>query len=160
MPCSSQYDASARALCAGTNAIVVSSHYRQAPEHRFPAAHDDAFAAYRWVLSNAATIGGDPERVAVAGESAGGNLAAAVSLMARDGGIALPKHQLLVYPVTSTSLDWVSVEKHARAKPLNKAMLPWFLEQYAPSATRKEDPRLDLVNANLKGLPPTTCSPD
>lgn len=150
------YDASARALCSGANAIVVASHYRQAPEHRFPAAHDDAFAAYKWTLENASAFRGDPSRVAVAGESAGGNLAAAVCLMARDAKIAQPKHQLLVYPVTSTSLDWPSVEENARAKPLNKAMLPWFIEQYAPSASSKEDPRLDLLSADLKGLPPAT----
>ncbi len=150
------YDASARALCAGTGAIIVSSHYRQAPEHRFPAAHDDAFAAYKWVLENAESIGGRADRVAVAGESAGGNMAAAVCLMARDAEIALPKHQLLVYPVTSTSLDWPSMEKNADAKPLNTAMMPWFLEQYAPQSTSKEDPRLDLMSANLRGLPPAT----
>jgi acetyl esterase/lipase len=78
------YDASARALAREASAIVVSSHYRQAPEHKFPAAHQDAFAAYEWVVRNGAQINGDPRRVAVAGESAGGNLAANVAIMARD----------------------------------------------------------------------------
>ncbi|MBC7943818.1 MAG: alpha/beta hydrolase fold domain-containing protein, partial [Burkholderiales bacterium] len=78
------YDASARALANAAKAIVVSSHYRQAPEHKFPAAHEDAFAAYQWVLNNAVAFNGNPNRVSVVGESAGGNLAAAVALMARE----------------------------------------------------------------------------
>ena len=150
------YDGSARALASGARAIVVSSHYRQAPEHPFPAAHEDAFTAYRWVLANAPTFDGDADEVAVAGESAGGNMAASVCLMAREANVELPKHQLLIYPVTSTSLDWPSVEEFARAKPLSKAMLPWFLERYAPAGWAKSDPRLDLMGADVRSLPPAT----
>ncbi len=92
------YDASPRALANGAQAIVISVHYRQAPEHRFPAAHDDAYAAWQWALHNAATLNGDPARIAIAGESAGGNLAASVAIRARDNNLQVPLHQLLIYP--------------------------------------------------------------
>ncbi|MFC7669255.1 alpha/beta hydrolase [Hymenobacter humi] len=87
------YAASAQALCEKVGAVVVSVEYRKGPEHKFPTAHDDAFAAYQYVLKNAASIKGDPNKVAVAGESAGGGLACAVSMLARDRKVALPKYQ-------------------------------------------------------------------
>ena len=89
------YDGGPRGVSKMADAIVVSVHYRQAPEHHFPAAHDDALAAYRWVLDNAQSFNGDPQKVAVMGESAGGNLAIGVSMMARDAGVTLPVHQVL-----------------------------------------------------------------
>lgn len=150
------YDASPRALANATRCIVVSAHYRQGPEHPFPAAHDDAVTAYRWVLENATRLGGDPARVAVAGESAGGNLAAAVSLAARDEGLPMPVHQLLVYPVTDHSFDTASYREHAHAKPLNAAMMRWFFDHYVPDESQRDDPRLSLVHAELVGLPPAT----
>lgn len=150
------YDSSARALCETSEAVVLSTHYRQAPEHRFPAAHEDVFAAYRWAREHASELNADPQRMAVAGESAGGNMAMAISLMARKAGLEQPVHQVLIYPVTSTSLDWPSVEENAKAKPLNKAMLPWFLEKYAPNPADRRDPRLNLMSAELRGLPSTT----
>ena len=150
------YDATPRALANAAQAVVVSSHYRQGPEHKFPAAHEDAFAAYKWVLANAADLKGDPKRVAVAGESAGGNLAAAVALMARDQNVALPVHQLLVYPVTDTDVESPSYQENADAKPLNKAMMAWFFKNAASPADSK-DPRLGLLKAaDVKGLPPAT----
>ena len=127
------YDASPRALANLANAVVVSSHYRQGPEHKFPAAHQDAFAAYRWVLANARSLKGDPSKVAVAGESAGGGLAAAVSMMARDSGAQMPVHQLLVYPIAGYDLNTPSYQENADAKPLNKAMMAWFFEKYLRS---------------------------
>ncbi len=150
------YDASAKGLAEQTGAIVVSVHYRQAPEFKFPTAHNDAFAAYQWVLKNAASMKGDPKRVAVVGESAGGNLAANVSMMARDKKIMMPVHQVLVYPVASKDLNAESVNKYANAKPLNKPMLEWFMKHYLPNMAAASDPRIDLVSANLKGLPSTT----
>jgi acetyl esterase/lipase len=150
------YDASARSLANETGAIVVSAHYRQGPEHKFPAAHDDAFAAYRWVTQNAPAFGGDPRRIAVAGESAGGNLAANVAIKARDSGMRMPAHMLLVYPVASGDLESGSAKEHANAKPLSKDMMFWFAKQYFNSPADALDARIDLVNANLAGLPPTT----
>ncbi len=152
------YDASPRALCVGAESVVVSVAYRQAPEHPFPAAMDDAYAAYRWVLEHAATFGGDPARVAVAGESAGGNLAAVVCQRARDEGAPLPVHQLLVYPVTDlTRLDRPSQVEHAADKPLNTPMLQWFYSHYCPDAAQRAHPYASpLLAQSLAGLPPAT----
>ena len=150
------YHASAQALCEQTGAVVVSVAYRQGPEHRFPAAHEDSFAAYQWVLKNAATIKGDPARVAVAGESAGGGLACAVSLMARDRKVALPKYQLLVYPIAGYDQNTPSYQKNTESMPLNKAGMAWFFKNYLRTPADGQDPRINLVGANLKGLPPTT----
>jgi acetyl esterase len=150
------YDATPRALANAVEAVVVSVEYRKAPEHKFPAAHDDAYAAYLWVLANASSIGGNPTNVAVAGESAGGNLAANVALRARAEKQLLPKHALLVYPVASTDTSSESYEKYANAKPLNRAMMRWFTDKYFRTSQDAADPRMDLVNAKLIGFPPTT----
>jgi acetyl esterase len=150
------YDASARGLAKESNAIVVAADYRRAPENKFPAAHDDAFAAYQWTLKNAASFGGDPKRIAVAGESAGGNLAINVSIMARDKNVQMPLHQLLVYPLAQTSMDTQSYREWGDAKPLNKAMMGWFVNQYTRSPADAQDTRLNVLGANLKGLPKTT----
>jgi len=117
------YDGSARALADSAGAIVVSVEYRKGPEDRFPGAHDDANAAYRFILQHAEVLGGDPARIAVAGESAGGNLAFNVSRHARDQKLQMPVHELLVYPVASTDLTAPSVTENARAKPLGRAAL-------------------------------------
>jgi acetyl esterase len=150
------YDASARGLCDATGAIVVSVEYRKAPENRFPAAHQDAFAAYHWVLQNADELGGDPERVAVAGESAGGNLALSTAILARDNGIRLPAHVLAVYPIADGRTDSPSYLENAEAKPLNRPMMEWFFGHYLRSPADAEHPLISLVRADLRGLPPTT----
>jgi acetyl esterase/lipase len=110
------YDASARALQAETGAVVLSVHYRQAPEHRFPAAHEDALAAYRWAVANARSLGADPRRVAVAGESAGGNLALNVAIAARDAGLPAPQHMALIYPVAGTDTNTPSYRRAPRPR--------------------------------------------
>ena len=131
--------------------------YRQAPENKFPAAHEDAFAAYQWVVENASTINGDSERIAVAGESAGGNLAVAVTLMARDAGIKLPAHILSVYPIADgDTTESPSYDEYANAVPLNRPLMEWFFEQYFGDPSDAESPLISLVNADLSGLPPTT----
>ncbi|CAN5717921.1 N/A [soil metagenome] len=150
------YDASAKGLAEQTGAVVVSVHYRQGPEFKFPTAHNDAFAAYEWVLKNAASINAVPKIIAVAGESAGGNLACNVSIMARDKGIMVPLHQLLVYPIAGSDMNSESYVKYAAAKPLNKPMMAWFAKNYLGDMGKLADPRVDLAKANLKGLPPTT----
>ncbi len=150
------YEPSARALAEKSGAIVVSVAYRQAPEHPFPAAHNDSFAAYRWVTENAAQLGGDPARVAVAGESAGGNLAVAVALMARDRRVRIPVHILSIYPIADGDTESPSYRQYANAMPLNRAMMAWFFEKYASSAGQRRNPLISLVRAELRGLPPTT----
>ncbi|MDD4974380.1 MAG: alpha/beta hydrolase, partial [Bacteriovorax sp.] len=114
------YDATPRALANKTKAIFVSVEYRKAPEAKFPAAHEDAYAAYKWVVNNAPSLGGDPKRVAVAGESSGGNLALNVAIKARDEKFQLPIHELLIYPVAGSNMETASYKKYGDAKPLNK----------------------------------------
>ena len=150
------YDASPRALAKGANAIVVSIEYRHAPEAKFPAAHDDANAAYQWVLANAAKWGGDPKKVAVVGESAGGNMAVDVAIAARDKGWEAPLAVVAIYPVANTSPDTASKKAFTTAKPLNTPMLDWFFKYTLAKPDQAADPRLNLVAADLKGLPPTT----
>lgn len=150
------YDASARALAEQAGAVVVSVEYRKGPEHKFPTAHNDAFAAYQWALQNAASIKADPKLVAVVGESAGGNMACNVSIMARDQHIQMPVRQVLVYPVANSDMNDESYQKYANAKPLGKPLIQWMVKNYLADTAQAKDPRISLVNANLKGLPPTT----
>ncbi len=150
------YDASPRALANLANAVVVSAHYRQGPEHKFPAAHQDAFTAYRWVLANAKSLKGDPSRVAVMGESAGGGLATAVSMMARDSGAQLPVYQVLVYPIAGYDVNTPSYQENATAKPLSRPAMQWFFEKYLRTPADGKSPMIDLVHADLQGLPATT----
>lgn len=149
------YNGGAQGLCEQTGAIVVSVEYPKGPEKKFPAAHNIAFDAYQWVLKNAASFKGDATKVAVAGESAGGNLAANVSLMARDKKIMVPLYAVLVYPVANNDMMAESYTKYAAAKPLNKPMMEWFVKNYLNSTTESADPRISLVKANLKGFPKT-----
>ncbi|CAN5393633.1 N/A [soil metagenome] len=151
------YDASARALTNAANAIVVSVEYRKAPAHPYPAAVDDAFAAFEWATENAESINGDPRNVAVAGESAGGNLAAVVSLRARDEGAQMPVHQLLVYPITNYAFDTPSYEENAMAMPLNRETMMWFFGHYLPNEEAGSDAYVSPLQADdLSGLPPAT----
>ena len=150
------YDATPRFLAKQLNAIVVSVEYRHAPEFKFPAQHEDAATAYKWVLAHAASWGGDPSRVALAGESAGGNLAVATAIYARDHGLTKPVHVLAVYPIANSSMTLPSRTDSANAKPLNAAMLPWFAHYYVRTPADQQDPRINLVAADLRGLPPTT----
>jgi acetyl esterase len=150
------YDASARALAEQVQAIVVAVDYRKGPEFKFPTAHNDAFTAYKWVIENAAALNVDISKLAVAGESAGGNLACNVSIAARNAVIMTPKHQLLIYPVAQNNLNTASYQRYALAKPLYPGLISWFLENYLTNITQSSDPRISLVLADLKGLPATT----
>jgi len=150
------YDATPRLISEQLNAVVVSVEYRHAPEFKFPAQHQDAASAYGWVLENAASWGGDPARIALAGESAGGNLAVATAIYARDNRMTQPLHILSVYPIANSDMGLPSRMDSANAKPLNTAMLSWFAHYYARSMADLQDPRINLVAADLRGLPPTT----
>ncbi|MBC7532829.1 MAG: alpha/beta hydrolase [Oligoflexus sp.] len=150
------YDATPRSLAEMTDAVFLSVEYRKAPENKFPAAHDDAYAAYQWALKNAVSLGADPTRIAVAGESAGGNLALNVAIKARDQGIKIPLHEVLVYPVAGNDMNSSSYKEEADAKPLSKPMMAWFVQNYMKTPAEAMDVRINLLGANFKGLNPAT----
>jgi acetyl esterase len=148
-------DGTVRAMANGAGAVVVSVDYRLAPEHPFPAAVDDAVAAVRWVAGSAAELGVDPARLAVGGDSAGGNLAAVVAQQLRDSGPAVA-FQLLVYPVTDAHLALPSMDENAEGYFLEKATMEWFRGHYLGDGDR-DDPRISPLSATddaLAGLPP------
>src|SRR5579871_1847749 len=154
------HDGVCRALANAVPALVVSVDYRLAPEHPFPAAAEDAHAAARWVAEHAAEIGADPRRVAVGGDSSGGNLAAATALMARDRGGPGLAFQLLVYPVTDTAMDTASYRENADGYFLTRADMIWFFDHYLPRAADRTHPYAAPLRASdLRGLPPRPSSP-
>jgi len=147
------HDAQARLLCAEVGAVVVSVDYRLAPEHPFPAGHLDVAAALRHVAATVAELGGDPARLAVAGDSAGGNLAGGAAVVARDEGIPLAA-QLLVYPTADfdETVPYPSRGEHAEGFLLSAADMRWFRDQYLADAA---DPRASLLrHPDLTGVAP------
>ncbi len=137
------------------DAVVVSVGYRLAPEHPFPAAPDDCLAAVAWVRANAASLGADPDRLGVMGDSAGGNLAAVVSLLARDAGGPAIAHQALLYPVTDGSMSWDSYRTFRDAPILTAADMEAYFRYYLASGADPLDPRVSpLRAADHAGLPP------
>ncbi len=150
------YDATPSALARKANAIVVSVDYPMAPEHKFPAAHDEAIEAYKYIVQHAKRWGGNPDRIGLVGESAGGNLALATAIAARDQRITVPVAIVSIYPVATTSMDTPSKKEDAAAKPLNTPMMIWFFDKALNSGGDKQDTRLNLVAADLKNLPPVT----
>jgi acetyl esterase/lipase len=150
------HDDLCREICRRGGLHVLSVDYRLAPEHKAPAGADDAFAAYQWALDHAAELGANPKRVAVGGDSAGGNLAALVSQRARNEGTRLPALQLLIYPVTNYSGEARSQTLFAEGYFLTKQDLHWFREKYlGGAAVDAADPRVSpLLADDLSGLPP------
>jgi acetyl esterase len=148
-------DQPCRQLASAAGAIVVSVDYRLAPEHRYPAAFDDSYAATVWVGAHAAEIGGDPARLAVAGDSAGGNLAAAVALAARDRGGPELAAQLLIYPVTDFNFGTASYQDNREGYLLTKGSMQWFWAHYLGAQDLDKDPYACPLRADsLVGLPP------
>jgi len=150
------YDGGARAISKLAQAVVISVDYRQGPEHKFPAAHDDAYATYKWAMANTASFNGDAKRIALVGESAGGGLAVATATMARDNKVPMPLAIVSVYPIAGSDTTTPSYVENAAAKPLNRPMMSWFFKNYLNGDKDRTDPRINLVAANLSGLPPTT----
>ncbi|WP_346622893.1 alpha/beta hydrolase fold domain-containing protein [Blastococcus montanus] len=141
------YDDSCRALCTKTGAIVVSPDYRRAPEAVFPAAHDDVLTAWTWVRENAAQFGGDPTRMAIGGESVGGNMAAATALTLAANGQPRPLAQVCVYPLTTGEQFGESMADAADARPLNRALLSWMaMHAFQGKPEAATDPRIALLD--------------
>ena len=151
------HDGTCRRLSHGIGCTVVSVDYRLAPEHVYPAAVDDSYATTKWVAEHADFLKIDKTRIAVAGDSAGGNLAAVVAIIARDRGGPALCHQLLTYPVTDMAFKSESYTSNGTGYFLTKDMMAWFGLQYVPSGHDIEDPLLSpLYHKNLAGLPPAT----
>lgn len=148
------YTPPARMLAQQTGADVISVEYRLAPEHPFPACHDDALTAWRYVVDHAPAWGVDPRRIAVAGESAGGNIAAVLCQTLR-GEDVVPALQVLIQPVTDISVHRPSQDEFAESPALSAKQVDWFLQHYLPSGTDHRDPRVSpLLATTLTGLPP------
>jgi acetyl esterase len=149
------HDSPCRFLAAHAGVAVLAVDYRLAPEHPFPAAIEDAFAAYRWASDNADGLGADPSRIAVGGDSAGGNLAAVVCLQARDEGARPPAMQLLIYPVADTGRELASRRTFAEGFLLTRRDMAYYEDRYLPPGTDRNDPRVAVLQAeDLAGLPP------
>ena len=149
------HDDQCRRICSATNAVVLSVGYRLAPEHPFPAAPDDCLAATRWAAEHVAELGGDAGRIAVAGDSAGGNLAAVVAQAARDAGGPPLAAQLLIYPgVDFSGSGYPSRDENATGYFLTREDMEWFAGHYVAEPHRT-DPRASPILADdLSGLPP------
>lgn len=150
------HDNLCRALAMKANAIVVSVDYRLAPEHRFPAAVDDAYAALLWVAENAPKLGADSSRLVVAGDSAGGNLAAVVAQLARDRNGPKPRAQVLLYPAVDLSrLDRPSGNDFASGFFLTRERMNWFIDLYVPDKAARSTAKVSpLLASNHQNLPP------
>jgi acetyl esterase len=148
------HDNLCRLLCDDANVIVVSVDYRLAPETKFPGAADDCVAAWMWINQHASELGGDTHKIALGGDSAGGNLAAVVALVAREQGLPIPAFQLLVYPVTDHEFDNPSMIDNAEGYFLRTAAMRWFFDQYASTPDDFADWRMCPLRApDLTGLP-------
>ena len=148
-------DRTCRALANASGCVIISVDYRLAPEHPFPAAADDAFAATQYVAEHAADFGVDPTLLAVGGDSAGGNLATVVALRARDAGGPPLAFQLLVYPLVDfTDKDSGSMREYAEGHFLTNAIMDYFADHYLPPGIDRRQAWVSPLNANLAGLPP------
>ncbi len=149
------YDATCREFAQGAGCVVVSVDYRLAPEHRYPAAPNDCYAALEWVAANAGSLGADAKRLAVGGDSAGGNLSAVVSLMARDKAGPAIRFQLLIYPVTDADFSTASYSQNADGYLLTTSAMKWFWAHYVAGEAQRREPYASPLRAkDLAGLPP------
>lgn len=150
------HDGICRNLCAGTGCVVVSVDYRLAPENKFPAAPEDCLAATRWAVANAAALGADPSRVVLAGDSAGGNLAAVTAIRIREEGSPRLAAQLLIYPVTDYyDANTPSMTENAEGYGLGRDGMIWFWNHYLNSSEEGAHPHVSPNRvSDLSGLPP------
>jgi len=149
------YDTACRRLAVQGGCAVLSVDYRLAPETQFPGAVLDSYAATRWASDNAKLLNIDPARIAVGGDSAGGNLAAVVAQMALDSGEFAIALQILIYPMTDQSREYPSYERNAKGYMLTTAALNWFMDNYIPDREDRKDPMASpMLRPSLEGLPP------
>ena len=149
------HDGICRWLCARSGCVLISTDYRMAPEHKFPAAVEDCLATTEWVVSNAAELGIDGTRVAVGGDSAGGNLAAVVSQLAHQSGGPEIAYQLLIYPATDMTMSEPSHQELAQGYRLTKPLMEWFINHYLNNDSERTDPKASpMLNEISNGLPP------
>jgi acetyl esterase len=149
------HDGVCRALADAAGCCVISVDYRLAPEHRFPAAVDDAVASWTWAVLEATSLGMDPRRMAVGGDSAGANLATVVAITARDSGLPMPAGQVLVYPVTDLAAVHDSHQRVTEGVPLTAELMLWFRDHYLAHPAHRFDWRASpLRAAHLRDLPP------
>lgn len=143
-----------RYLCANSNAVIISVNYRHAPEAKFPAAVDDAFAALNWVAANAESLGGNSDQLAVAGWSAGGNLATVMCQLAQSQGGPTIRGQLLVSPVTDADFSRGSYQDNEEGYVLTRSLMEWFWDHYCDVSERSDPRASPLKSESLAGLPP------
>lgn len=150
------HDDLCRRLAKRSGWMFASLDYRRAPEHKHPAALEDAYHAYRWLSDNAGRIGCDPTCRAVVGESSGGTIAAGLTLLLRDNGAPMPTYQVLAYPLMDSGDRWPSRGEYGSGYTLDIQQVRWFLDNYMPPKCDPADPYLfPIVNRDLSGLPPT-----
>jgi len=150
------HDRLCRRIAKRSGWLLAALEYRRAPEHRHPAALEDAYTGYRWLLDNAKRVGGDVKRCAVIGESSGGTMAASLGLFLRDVGAPMPTYQVLAYPLTDLHDRWPSHQERGSGYTLDREHLLWFLENYLPPGCDYACPYLfPMAAPDLRGLPPT-----
>lgn len=151
------HDNVCRNLASEAQCVVVATDYRLAPEHPFPAPFDDCYTVTRWVADNAGKLNIDASRIALGGDSAGGNLTACVSLRIKDEGGPAIAHQLMIYPVTDTALDTGSYKANGEGYMLTRDSMAWFFDHYLGDSTDRAHPYISPLQAkDLSGLPPAT----
>lgn len=149
------HDGQCRRLAAQAQCVVIAVDYRLAPEYKFPQAPEDCYTAVCWIAQNAETLQIDSTRIAVAGDSAGGNLATVVCLMSRDRNGPAIAQQILIYPCTDATMSFPSIKKLTKGYILTEELMDWFLRQYIREGTDKKDPLLSpFWSENLSNLPP------
>lgn len=149
------HDGFCRAMAEGVDAVVVAVDYRLAPEHRAPAAVEDMFAALQWVHSSIGEFGGDPQRIVVVGDSAGGNLAATLSLYARDHNGPTLAGQVMLYPMIDDDTDTESYRRYGKGYYNDESAMNWYWDQYAPEPQQRTSPYvMPILAEDLSGLPP------
>jgi acetyl esterase len=157
------HDNLARDICRAADAVVVSVDYRMAPEYRYPTAVHDSYAATKWVADNAASLDVDATRLALCGDSAGGNLSAVVSQLARDSGGPAIKFTALIYPAVDMTAKGGSMDDNATGYFLDIDSMDWFMNHYLDEADKAEAKASPLLHADLSGLPAcfiATCEYD